>query len=125
MFGQQSFRLSRCANQVDVVITDSPLMLSLLYNRDPTLSSGFCETVNSVFNSYDNMNYLLIRDKQYNPAGRVQSEQESDQILSGLQCLLSEYDIQHEVHNGNRDGYDNIFKDVMKELYRRGCVAIS
>lgn len=125
MFGQQSFRLSRCANQVDVVITDSPLMLSLLYNRDPALSSGFSETVYSVFNSYDNMNYLLIRDKQYNPAGRVQSEQESDQILSGLQCLLSEYDIQHEVHNGNRDGYDNIFKDVMKELYRRGCVAIS
>ncbi|MBQ6863286.1 MAG: hypothetical protein IJO14_03495 [Clostridia bacterium] len=119
MFGQQSFRLSRCANQVDVVITDSPLMLSLLYNRDPVLSSGFSETVYSVFNSYDNMNYLLIRDKQYNPVGRMQTEEESDQILSSLRLLLSEYYIQHEERCGNRAGYDSIIADVMKELQHR------
>lgn len=29
VFGKQSFRMSRCKDKVDVIVTDSPLLLSL------------------------------------------------------------------------------------------------
>lgn len=41
IFGKQSFKISRCANKVDVVITDSPLPLSVFYNNDPLLTENF------------------------------------------------------------------------------------
>lgn len=41
IFGKQSFKISRCANKVDVVITDSPLPLSVFYNNDSLLTENF------------------------------------------------------------------------------------
>ena len=34
VFGKQCYRIERCVDQVDVIITDSPLPLSILYNKD-------------------------------------------------------------------------------------------
>lgn len=34
LFGKQSYRMSRCREKVDVLVTDSPLPLSILYNQD-------------------------------------------------------------------------------------------
>ena len=42
IFGQQSYRLSRCADKVDVIVTDSPLLLSILYNPDKTIAEPRC-----------------------------------------------------------------------------------
>ena len=75
IFGKQSFKISRCAKKVDVIITDSPLPLSILYNNDPALTENFNASVMDVFNSYQNMNYLVLRTKPYNPSGRLQTEE--------------------------------------------------
>ena len=34
VFGNQYYRISRLENEVDVVITDSPTLLSIIYNKD-------------------------------------------------------------------------------------------
>lgn len=41
IFGKQYFRLSRVAGKVDVVITDSPILLSMFYNTQPELGENF------------------------------------------------------------------------------------
>ena len=41
VFGKQSYRLARCRNDVDVIVTDNPLPLSLLYNQDANLGEDF------------------------------------------------------------------------------------
>ena len=76
LFGTQSYRISRCKDKVDVIVTDSPLPLSIFYNNDPSLTENFNKSVMDVFNHYSNINYLLLRTKPYNPIGRHQSEEE-------------------------------------------------
>lgn len=116
IFGKQSFRISRCFGKVDVIITDSPLPLSVLYNNDPRLTENFNKTVLDVFNSYRNLNYLLLRVKPYNPIGRHQSESESDALGADIINLLNNYDIKFENVNGDQSGYDYIVQKIISEV---------
>ena len=50
IFGKQSFKISRCKDKVDVLITDSPLPLSIFYNKDEVLGEDFNKVVMNVFN---------------------------------------------------------------------------
>ena len=58
-------------NEVDIVITDSPLLLSAFYNTNPVLGEPFNDVVANVFHSYNNINYLLARVKPYHAKGRL------------------------------------------------------
>lgn len=116
VFGKQFYRISRCANQVDVIITDSPILLSVIYNNDPILGETFNKMVLDVFNSYDNLNYLLTRTKPYNPIGRNQTEEESDDIGNEIGDLLRNNSI-HFVHaTGDIDGYAAIANSVLNTI---------
>ena len=116
IFGKQYYRMSRCADQVDVVITDSPLLLSAIYNNNPILGDAFNQTVLDVFNSYDNMNYVLNRVKPYNPIGRNQTEEESDEITKKIISMLNDNNITFQYKDGNTEGYDDIFLEVFNEV---------
>ena len=116
IFGKQYFRISRCADKVDVVITDSPLLLSLVYNNDPVLGEEFNEVVRKVMNSYDCRNFYLVRTKDYNPVGRFQTESESDAIADEIQALLEKEKINYLISAGDKDGYDWIVAQIMKDL---------
>ena len=104
LFGKQSFKISRCKNKVDVIVTDSPLALSIFYNNDNVLGESFNETVIKVFNSYENMNYLLLRTKPYNPHGRLQTEEESNDLKEPMINLLHKWNISYSETDGNIEG---------------------
>jgi hypothetical protein len=63
--------MSRCADKVDVIVTDSPLFLSPFYNKDPEIDAPLKQLVYTISNRYDNLNYFLRRVKKYNPVGRL------------------------------------------------------
>lgn len=116
IFGKQSFKISRVKDKVDVIITDSPLPLSIFYNSDKVLGESFNTTVMNVFNSYDNINYLILRNKPYNPIGRLQTKEESDALKQPLIDLLDNRDIQYKPVNGDIYGYGEIVNDVLQRL---------
>lgn len=116
IFGKQSFRQSRCDGKVDVMITDSPLPLSILYNTDPCLTENFNLTVMDVFNSYNNLNFYINRVKKYNPKGRNQTEEESNSLVEPLKELLKERNIPFEEVNGDKQGYDYIVKRILEKI---------
>lgn len=118
VFGKQSYRLARCKADVDVIVTDSPLPLSLLYVSDPALlgDNAFQKVVMNVFNSYNNLNYYVRRVKPYNPKGRNQTEAESDALAAPLKKLINENDISCVEIDGDDEGYAAVIKEVAEWL---------
>lgn len=116
IFGKQYFRISRCADKVDVIVTDSPLLLSILYNNDEDLGGTFDAVVRRVAKKYNSKNYYLKRVKDYNPAGRFQSEEESDEIAIELKRLLDREGVDYQVRRGDVIGYEQIVEDIMREF---------
>lgn len=104
--GVQSYRLSRLKDKVDVVVTDSPLLLGLQYNK--TLSYHYAELIKEVFYSYDNLSFFINRVKPYNPSGRYQTEEESDVIADEIKQILIENSIPFYEVDGDVDGYTRI-----------------
>lgn len=124
VFGQQSYRMSRLDNKVDVIITDSPLLLSVYYGKHNwnTRHHQFADMVVEDFNNYNNYNYFINRVKKYNPVGRFQNEQESDAIANDLAWLLEFYNIDFKVFEGSEEGYQIILSDIIYNLQEKGIL---
>jgi len=78
IFGKQHHRIFRLKEKVSVVVTDSPLLLSLIYDSDNNVHLR-----NLVLNEVgkcNNLNIFLNRKKKYCPNGRIQNEQEAKAI---------------------------------------------
>ena len=114
VFGKQSYRLARCRDDVDVIVTDSPLPLSIIYNHNPALDDNFERTVIKVFDTYENINYYINRVKPYNPKGRNQTEAESDALATPIKELLYKYKISFTEIDGDDNGYARVIRDVLK-----------
>lgn len=112
VFGKQSYRLARCRNDVDVIVTDSPLPLSIIYNTNPALGSKFNEVVLNIFNTYSNYNYYINRVKPYNPKGRNQTEAESDALGEPIKNLLAMGGIEYRTVDGDDAGYQSIIDEI-------------
>lgn len=116
IFGKQLFKIERCLGKVDVIITDSPLLLSAHYGKH--YSKNFSNFVYEMFSKNYNVNFLINRKKAYNPKGRFQTEDESDKISEELKSLLESLYISFDEVDGNEDGYNNIVDKVLKLLQK-------
>lgn len=112
VFGKQSYRLARCRNDVDVIVTDSPLPLSIIYNSSQALGEHFNQAVLNVFDTYRNFNYYINRVKPYNPKGRNQTEDESDALGEPIKELLKVANIKYREVNGDDEGYQSIINEL-------------
>lgn len=116
IFGKQSFKMSRCKDKVDVLITDSPLFLSALYNTDEVLGEDFNKVVLNVFNSYDNINFFIKRNKPYNPVGRNQTEAESDALSLDLRLKLEKSGIEYLSMYGDYESYNEAVGIILEKV---------
>lgn len=116
IFGKQYFRISRLYGKVDVVVTDSPLLLSSFYNTCELLGEEFNSLVCNVFNSYSNINMFIDRVKEYNEAGRFQSEKDSDLVARSLGLFLTKHGVACKHYPGDISGYDCIVQDVIEHI---------
>ena len=116
IFGKQYFRISRCENKVDVIVTDSPLLLSIIYNNSEVLGEDFNKVVRNVSNSYKSLNYFINRVKEYNPEGRFQTEEESNELSEDIRDFLLKNDVDFYEVNGETKGYDEIVKDILERI---------
>lgn len=113
VFAKQHHRIFRLKGQVDVVITDSPLFLSLFYNRDKdSMGKALDELIREAHFSFKNYNIYLNRFKEYNPKGRMQTEDEAKEIDRKLKIMLDKHDIPVVEYVGNSEAIDKIVNDI-------------
>lgn len=119
IFGEQSFRMSRCDGKVDVIVTDSPLPLSIVYNNDGRLTENFNQSVMDVFKSYNNINFMIQGVKPYDPVGRIHTQKQAEAIGRKIVGTLAQRNIYYTTVPGDKTGYDRIVKKVLKLLEQK------
>ena len=116
IFAKQYYRIARCADQVDVIITDSPLFLSPFYNQDVEIDEPLKQLCYIISNRYDNLNYFVKRVKKYNPIGRLQTEAEADQYCIRIKEMMKAYNLPFAEVNGDLMSADIIVQHVIEHL---------
>ncbi len=119
IFGKQSYRLKRCRDEVDVIITDSPLPLTIIYTKDELIKKPLTDLVLAIYNSYDNINFFINRVKPYNPKGRNQTAEESDSLSLEIKNLYQQLNIPYTEINGDVAGYDTAIELIIAKLTKK------
>ena len=114
VFGKQHHRITRLLGQVEVVITDSPLMFTPIYDqrKSKTLSDLVIEEINSMWN----YNVFLKRQKEYNPNGRNQSEEEAREIDRKILDFMDDNKLPYETFDGAEDSVVFISEKILRLL---------
>lgn len=113
IFGKQYHKLWRLNNKVDVIITDSPLLVSLYYNKEE--SKYFNDFVVEQYNKFNNVLYFINRPDDYQTNGRTQTEEESKNIDKVLKNLITKYNISYKEIDCYK-AVEEIVKDI-KNVY--------
>lgn len=99
ILGKQTHKIMRLEGQVDVIILDASILMSILYQRQNVPEGERIESfepfVLEVFNSMYNVNFVLPRRFEYQQEGRYQSENEAKQLDSQLASILDELGIDY------------------------------
>lgn len=122
--GKQSFKIGRCFGQVDVIITDSPILTGVAFT-DPK-RKYLKGLIVEEFIQYgeNNLNIFLERVHDYNPNGRNQTEEEARSVD---EKLLDAFEIGNYTEGlgdkipymripATETGYDKIVELVMNKI---------
>ena len=111
LFAKQHKRHIILNGKVDYVVTDSPLIMGTVYDKNDT--KHLQELIFSEFNKFENLNIFLIRDKEYNPNGRTQTYDEAIQKDNEIFKLLNENNVNYYSFVANETAVNLIF-DLIK-----------
>lgn len=109
VFSKQLHRMWRLKDKVQFIITDSPLLLSIIYDKDK--NEDLKNLVITKFNSFDNINIVINRSTVYNQNGRYQNEEQANEIDKEIKELLVLQDIPFKSENIN-----NIIETILDEI---------
>jgi hypothetical protein len=95
---KQIWRQQRLRGKVDVIVTDSPIFLGVIYSGVDDVRA-FKPYVLQTFCQFDNLNILLRRNSvthPWNPKGRVQTEEAAVSLDDRVKYFLDDYTIPYE-----------------------------
>jgi len=110
VLAKQGRRVSRLQGHVDYVITDSPLLLSIIYNQGHHLVDLIAE---QMFYGYDNVNILLRRDTEYQEYGRGQTKQEASSIDVRIRAMLERLMVPYTTRQGSSNNFHKLMTECL------------
>jgi hypothetical protein len=114
LFGKQYSKHYNLEGKVKVVITDSPIPMGCVYDGGKT--KYLKELVLSEFEKFDNLNYFLLRRKDYNPNGRMQTLEEAIEKDREIRLFMEEHDISCSEIEAVEEGVQYIVEDIKRKL---------
>ena len=93
----QKRRLDRLIGKVEIVVTDSPLMLSQVYvkEKDPM----FLKRVRQAADQYPSFNLVVQRGKTFHQAGRIHNEQQSRDLDVAIIRMLEQNKLYYGIYD--------------------------
>lgn len=104
---------------IDVAVSDSPLLLQLVYCRGTPYYKEICALSNKINSEFDNVNIFVNRVKPYQTYGRVNTEAESNKLAKDIWDSMKGYF--HYTINGDSNGVEEI-KEEMLDLANREII---
>ena len=96
VFANQYQKMKYLSEDLDFVITDSPLMLSSFYGLKYNYNfENLFPLIKDVYNSFDNINLFLEREHAWDQYARVQTEEESKEDSEKLKAFLKEESVDY------------------------------
>lgn len=120
IFGKQQYQLFTMKDEVDVIVTDSPFILSSIY--DVTRCPELRKLIIREFNKYENMTYYIERDTEvpYEQEGRYQDAEGAKKVDTTVKDFLFKNNIEYKVVLGiSQQTRDFIVNDIVKKLDER------
>ena len=122
IFSEQNQRIHRLRKHVDYAITDSPILLSLVYPKINQIQydvanwdalPAFEAFVLEVYHTYENMNYMLSRQPdKYQTYGRHHSLPQAIEIDNAINQMLTEKTIDYQTIPVTDSTIDVILADI-------------
>ena len=97
----QFYRMNSLIGKVKIVVTDSPLLLSTIYNHSELLGDKYNEFIYDLYlKKFDGINFLVDRRFcPYDSNGRNESAEEAQKIYSEIRKLLDKLHIKYLIIN--------------------------
>ena len=115
IFGKQQHRLWRLDGNVQIILTDSPLLFSLVYGRAQT-SDTFKALVKEEYRKRPTFDVYLNRVKPYNPKGRSQSEEEAMELDKTIKHIVeTDMDGFHLYIDGHKNSVPDIVNGIINQ----------
>jgi len=110
LLAKQNRRIHRLEGKVDYVVTDSPIIMGVVYT-DPKYYPSFFKMIGEIFHSYNNCNFFLHRPETYSEVGRNQTLTDAKILDTKIIKLLEEYEINYkEINVTDKNLFDKIMK---------------
>lgn len=117
LFGKQQFLLFSLKDEVDVIVTDAPLLLFTYY--DKTKCEFLKNIVINEYNKYNNLLYFIDRDLSaiYETEGRYQNLVEAKIVDTEMKQMLLDNNIEFKTLTGiGQTTLDKILQDIMDKI---------
>lgn len=111
IFAKQHHQFFIMNGKVDVVITDSPLLNSLIY-CDPS-DQYLMDLVTERYRRFKNLDIFLTRKKIYNPNGRYQTEERAKEIDEQTRNMLKANNVDFVEFPGTPETIDEITNKIV------------
>lgn len=114
IFAEQHKRIKRLVDKVDVIVTDSPLLLSTVYIENTDTCKSLIKFIEDTVDKYDNDYYYLKRNHPYQQIGRIHTEDEAKIIGAKLDKMCDKVNA-HVLYS--TDSAYNVGYIIRRSLY--------
>lgn len=118
ILSKQYRKLKRINGEVDVIITDSPIVNNIYYNskitdtRDKISDKIINDLVFELCAQFDNYYYLIERNHSYETKGRYQTEEESNSVSNEIKLMLDNLNIEYTTFKSGESSVDQILTEL-------------
>jgi len=117
VLGKQAHRNFRLNGKVDVMVTDSSVLMSLLYSKQERhQTKEFVKVTVDEFKHYNNLNFFIERNDHYVQNGRYQTHKEAIKIDDKILSVMDDHDIEYSRIPFEKESINVILDEILEKI---------